>query len=72
MRFRIRTLMILLAVVPPVLAAGWWMVRLFPDTAVGIIAIGVAAVFPLVLIAARGANRSSGSLGLNRQAGRPF
>jgi hypothetical protein len=55
MRFHLRTLLILLAVLPPLLAVGWWTVKTLPGTAGVVIAIGAAAVFPLMLRKARAA-----------------
>ena len=47
MRFRLRTLMIVLALGPPILAAAWWATKTLTDTAVFIVVLGIAAAVPL-------------------------
>jgi len=47
MRFRLRTLMIVLVIGPPILAAGWWAMRTHTDTAVFLVVLVIAAVIPL-------------------------
>ena len=49
MRYCLRTLMILLAVLPPLLAVAWWIIEPDPFGAVG--AFGVAMVLALVPVA---------------------
>ena len=48
MRYRLRTLLIVLALGPPILAAGWWAMKTLTDTAIFIVVLGIAAVIPLV------------------------
>jgi hypothetical protein len=49
MRFRLRTLLVVLALGPPIIALGWWYGRL----AVGVLALALI-VFPELLIYAFG------------------
>ena len=47
MRYRLRTLLIVLALGPPILAAAWWATKTLTDTAVFIVVLGIAAAVPL-------------------------
>jgi hypothetical protein len=48
MRFRLRTLLIVLGVAPMVIAAGWWAIKTLTDSAVFFVVLGIAAGIPLV------------------------
>jgi hypothetical protein len=47
LRYKLRTLMIVLAVMPPLLAVGWWAMRTSTDTAIFVVVLGIAAAIPL-------------------------
>jgi len=52
MRFRLRTLLILLAVLPPLLAGAWWLITYEADFVAGI-AIGGAFITGVAYLAAK-------------------
>ncbi len=53
MRYRLRTLIILIAILPPILAIGWWATKTVTDTAVFVVVLGVAIAIPLLFRAVK-------------------
>ena len=51
MRYRLRTLLILLAILPPVLAAGWWLWHVSAILVVWIVAMAFLAFLPPLIVA---------------------